>query len=157
MTVWDPSLPLGGNDVETIKRARVLLWRGHCSVHQMFTPAHVEFFRKHNPEIRILVHPECPMEVVDRADIIGSTESIINTIENHPPVRNGQSERNSTLSTVSRARTQTRKFISSLQWFVCARRCIGSTCRTFVGPWRISVRVAWSIRSRFPKTRGSGH
>jgi len=84
MTVWDPRRPLGGNDVETIKRARVLLWRGHCSVHQMFTSAHVEYFRKHDPGIKILVHPECPMEVVDQADIIGSTESIINTIEKAP-------------------------------------------------------------------------
>ena len=84
MTVWDPRKPLGGNDVETIKRARVLLWRGHCSVHQMFTPAHVDLFRTRDPEVKILVHPECPMEVVDKADIIGSTESIINTIEKAP-------------------------------------------------------------------------
>ncbi|MBX9656236.1 quinolinate synthase NadA [bacterium] len=84
MTVWDPRRPLGGNDIETIKRARVLLWRGHCSVHQMFTTAHVDYFRKRDPEIKILVHPECPMEVVDQADIIGSTESIINTVEKAP-------------------------------------------------------------------------
>lgn len=84
MTVWDPRRPLGGNDIETIKRARVLLWRGHCSVHQMFTTAHVEYFRKRDPEIKVLVHPECPMEVVDLADVIGSTESIINTVEKAP-------------------------------------------------------------------------
>ena len=84
MTVWDPRQPLGGNDIETIKRARVLLWRGHCSVHQMFTPAHVDLFRTRDPEVKILVHPECPMEVVDKADIIGSTESIINTVEKAP-------------------------------------------------------------------------
>lgn len=84
MTVWDPRRPLGGNNIETIKKARVLLWRGHCSVHQMFTTAHVDYFRKRDPEIKILVHPECPMEVVDQADIIGSTESIINTVEKAP-------------------------------------------------------------------------
>jgi quinolinate synthase len=84
MTVWDPRRPLGGNDIETIKRARVLLWRGHCSVHQMFTTAHVDYFRARDPEIKILVHPECPMEVVDLADVIGSTESIINTVEKAP-------------------------------------------------------------------------
>ncbi len=85
MVVWDPVSPLGGNSEEAIRRARVLLWKGHCSVHQMFKLAHVEFFRKRHPELQILVHPECAMEVVDQADLVGSTEYIIKTVEAAPP------------------------------------------------------------------------
>jgi quinolinate synthase len=85
MTVWDPRKPMGGNDADTLRRAKVLLWRGHCSVHQMFTPAHVDLFRQRDPEVKILVHPECQMEVVDLADLVGSTEYIIQTVEKSPP------------------------------------------------------------------------
>ncbi len=85
MIVWDPQQSLGGNDVEAIRRARVILWKGHCSVHQMFKPAHVDFFRKNHPDAKILVHPECSMEVVDQADLVGSTEFIIRTVEQAPP------------------------------------------------------------------------
>jgi quinolinate synthase len=85
MVVWDPRQPLGGNTPEALRQARVLLWKGHCSVHQMFKPAHVEFFRKHHPDAKVLVHPECMMEVVDLADLVGSTEFIIRTVEQAPP------------------------------------------------------------------------
>jgi quinolinate synthase len=84
MAVWDPRMALGGNTRATIEQARVLLWKGHCSVHQMFKPAHVAQFRRQFPGIKILVHPECMMEVVDQADVVGSTESIIKTVENAP-------------------------------------------------------------------------
>jgi quinolinate synthase len=84
MAVWDPRLALGGNDPERIKGARVLLWRGHCSVHQMFKPSHVAQFRRQFPGIKILVHPECMMEVVELADQVGSTDYIIRTIEAAP-------------------------------------------------------------------------
>ncbi len=84
MTVWDPRQNLGGNSAEALERCRVLLWKGHCSVHQMFKPAHVAQFRRQFPGIKILVHPECMMEVVDQADIVGSTEFIIQTIERAP-------------------------------------------------------------------------
>ena len=84
MTVWDPRQNLGGNTAEALERCRVLLWKGHCSVHQMFKPAHVAQFRRQFPGIKILVHPECMMEVVDQADIVGSTEFIIHTIERAP-------------------------------------------------------------------------
>jgi quinolinate synthase len=85
MIVWDPRQPMGGNSAEAVRRARVILWKGHCSVHQMFKPAHVDFFRKNHAGARILVHPECSMEVVDRADLVGSTEFIIKTVEQAPP------------------------------------------------------------------------
>ncbi len=84
MPVWDPSLELGGNTPEAIARSKVLLWRGHCSVHGMFRPEHVDRFRATTPGIKILVHPECPMEVVDKSDIQGSTGKIIREIESAP-------------------------------------------------------------------------
>ena len=84
MIVWDPREPLGGNDPEAIAASRVLLWKGHCSVHQMFKPDHVTQFRRRFPGGKILVHPECMMQVVDSADLVGSTEFIIKTIERAP-------------------------------------------------------------------------
>ncbi len=85
MALWQPGLPLGGNTPQQLQRARILLWKGHCSVHQMFRPEHVELFRRRFPGIKILVHPECRMEVVDAADYVGSTEYIIRTIKDAPP------------------------------------------------------------------------
>lgn len=84
MIVWDPALPMGGNDAQAIEKAKVILWKGWCSVHQMFKPAHIDLFRKQIPDIKILVHPECCMEVVDNADLVGSTEFIIRTIREAP-------------------------------------------------------------------------
>jgi quinolinate synthase len=84
MPVWDPRRPLGGNTAEAITASRVLLWRGHCSVHQMFKPEHVNQFRQRFPGSKILVHPECMMKVVDAADLVGSTEFIIKTVEQAP-------------------------------------------------------------------------
>jgi quinolinate synthase len=86
MPVWDPfALDLGGNTEQAIVGSRVILWKGHCSVHQMFREEHVHAFRKQHPGIKILVHPECPREVNDLADVSGSTGKIIQTIENSPP------------------------------------------------------------------------
>ncbi|MFM7070336.1 MAG: quinolinate synthase NadA, partial [Planctomycetota bacterium] len=68
-----------------IAASRVILWKGHCSVHQMFQAAHVHQFRAKYPEIKILVHPECPREVNDIADISGSTSKIIQVVEAAPP------------------------------------------------------------------------
>ena len=85
MPVYDPyGEALGGNAPEAIERSRVVLWKGHCSVHQMFTAAHVAQFRSKIPEIKILVHPECPREVNDIADVSGSTSKIIQTVEQAP-------------------------------------------------------------------------
>ncbi len=86
MPVWDPfAEELGGNSPDAIENSRVILWKGWCSVHQMFRPEHVEMFRQRDPEIRILVHPECPREVFELADVSGSTNKIIQTIEEAPP------------------------------------------------------------------------
>ncbi len=85
MTVWNPHAePLGGNTPDKLQTAKVLLWQGHCSVHAMFRTEHVDGFRAKFPGIKILVHPECSMEVVDRSDVRGSTSKIIRTIEESP-------------------------------------------------------------------------
>jgi quinolinate synthase len=82
MPVWDPYADqLGGNTVERLHASRVILWKGHCSVHQMFRREHVQQFREQIPDIQILVHPECPQEVNDLADVSGSTGKIIQTVE----------------------------------------------------------------------------
>jgi quinolinate synthase len=84
MIVWDPYQELGGNSTETIRSARVILWKGYCSVHQRFTPQHVERVRRQHPGIRVIAHPECRFEVTQAADQIGSTEGIIKTIAASP-------------------------------------------------------------------------
>jgi len=85
MCVWDPhAAELGGNNQEQIEQSKVLLWRGHCSVHAMFRPEHVDMFRTKYPGIKVLVHPECSMEVVDKSDVRGSTSKIIKTVAEAP-------------------------------------------------------------------------
>ena len=84
MIVWDPFQEFGGNSPEAIQNARVILWKGYCSVHQRFTPRHVERVRREHPGIRVIVHPECRFEVAQAADEIGSTEGIIKTIAASP-------------------------------------------------------------------------
>jgi len=85
MIVWDPFQPNGGHTRETIQQARLILWKGHCSVHQMFQPAHVAYFRKQYPGIQVIVHPECHEDVVNQADLVGSTEFIIRTVTQAEP------------------------------------------------------------------------
>jgi quinolinate synthase len=86
MPVWDPYADaLGGNTESALQQSKVILWKGHCSVHQMFRPEHVRQFREKHPGIRILVHPECPREVFELADESGSTGKIIQTVEKSPP------------------------------------------------------------------------
>lgn len=85
MPIWDPyASDLGGNSEEDLRSSRVILWKGHCSVHQMFRPEHVAMFRQQHPGIKILVHPECPQEVFELADEYGSTGKIIRTVEAAP-------------------------------------------------------------------------
>jgi quinolinate synthase len=84
MIVWDPYQEFGGNSPEAIRSARVILWKGYCSVHQRYTPQHVERVRREHPGIRVIVHPECRFEVAQAADQIGSTEGIIKAITASP-------------------------------------------------------------------------
>jgi len=80
MVVWDPFQDLGGNTPEALRKAKVILWKGYCSVHQRFTPEHIANVRKEHPGIRVIVHPECRFQVAQAADEIGSTEGIVRSI-----------------------------------------------------------------------------
>src|SRR6478609_5356161 len=82
--VWDPRLPNGGNTVEQLQAARMILWKGHCSVHGRFRADVVDELRTTIPGVSILVHPECTHDVVLTADLVGSTEFIIKTVEAAP-------------------------------------------------------------------------
>ena len=84
MVVWDPFQPLGGNTPEALHRARVILWKGFCSVHARFTVEQIAAARAEFPDVNVIVHPECRLEVVQAADADGSTEFIIDTIRQAP-------------------------------------------------------------------------
>ena len=83
--VYDPAVPRGGLDADAVERARFILWKGNCYVHQYFRPRHVEEVRRRHPGIFVIVHPECPREVVRLADATGSTEQIIRAVEAGKP------------------------------------------------------------------------
>jgi quinolinate synthase len=85
MIVWNPEEPLGGNTPKNVKRARVILWDGHCFVHTRFRVEHIEKMRQRFPEAKIVVHPECTQEVVALADAVGSTSFIVKYVQNAPP------------------------------------------------------------------------
>jgi quinolinate synthase len=85
MVVWDPNEIFGGLDPDAVKRARVILWKGHCSVHTRFTVRQIENIRAQHPGIKVIVHPEVPWDVVQAADDSGSTEYIIKTVTQSPP------------------------------------------------------------------------
>jgi quinolinate synthase len=80
MEVWDPRHQRGGLDEAGVKGATLVLWKGHCSVHQRFRPEHVEQFRATHPDGVVVVHPECAREVVELADLVGSTDYIIKAV-----------------------------------------------------------------------------
>jgi quinolinate synthase len=85
MHIWDPYEDRGGLSDDLVRDARVLLWKGHCSVHNRFTPDMVDRRRAAMPGVKVIVHPECRFEVAQKADAIGSTEGIIKTIQASPP------------------------------------------------------------------------
>ena len=84
MVVWDPNEIWGGLEPDAVKNARMILWKGHCSVHARFTARHVEQMRAQYPGIKVIVHPEVPWDVVQAADDSGSTEYIIKTVSDSP-------------------------------------------------------------------------
>ena len=84
MVVWDPYMINGGLTNEQMKRAKVILWKGHCSVHQRFLPEHVEHMRAAHPGVQIVTHPECRWEVCQNADATGSTDFIIKFVKAAP-------------------------------------------------------------------------
>jgi len=84
MLLWKPGVPLGGQAPERIRDSRIFLWEGHCPVHAMFTLKQIRALRAQDSAIKIITHPECPMEVVDESDAVGSTEFIVKTIAESP-------------------------------------------------------------------------
>ena len=85
MVVWDPDAEMGGLTAEQIKQAKVILWKGHCAVHQMFQPNHIEKFRSQYPDGIVISHPESAFEVCKHSDYVGSTEYILNTVKAAAP------------------------------------------------------------------------
>ena len=85
MVVWDFDKPMGGLTAEQIQQAKIILWKGFCSVHQMFQPEQIDNFKEKYPETKIISHPESPFEVCQKSDYVGSTEFIINTIADAEP------------------------------------------------------------------------
>ena len=85
MVVWDPNEIFGGLDPDQVKRAKMILWKGHCSVHTRFSVAQIAAIRKQHPNVRVIVHPEVPWEVVQAADDNGSTEYILSQVRISPP------------------------------------------------------------------------
>ena len=89
MTVWDPwavqlGTNSGGQTKESLAASRIILWKGHCAVHQRFLPGHVDQVRAKYPGIQVIVHPECRWEVCQKADALGSTERLIKIVEDAP-------------------------------------------------------------------------
>jgi quinolinate synthase len=84
MTVWDPWTIQGGQTKEKLASSRILLWKGHCAVHQRFLPSHVDAVRAKYRGIQVIVHPECRWEVCQKADALGSTERLISLVEQAP-------------------------------------------------------------------------
>jgi len=84
MVVWDPYVIHGGLTTDRLRSAKVILWKGHCSVHQRFLPEHVDNVRAKYPGIRVIVHPECRWEVCQKADAVGSTEGLLKMIRHAP-------------------------------------------------------------------------
>jgi quinolinate synthase len=85
MPIWDPDQPQGGLTIEQIKNAKILLWKGHCAVHQMFRLQNIEQFKKEHPDGNIISHPEAPFEVCLNSDFVGSTEYILKTVTEAEP------------------------------------------------------------------------
>jgi quinolinate synthase len=84
MVLWNPHLPDGGTDADTLRRSTMLLWKGHCSVHARFTTAQIAKARQEYPNVRVIVHPECTLDVVQAADQNGSTEYILREVSQAP-------------------------------------------------------------------------
>ena len=85
MCLWDPKRDLGGNDEQQILDSTFILWKGHCSVHKLFRPEHVDEVRAEWPDVTVIAHPECAYELCQKADMTGSTEGIIQAIRNAEP------------------------------------------------------------------------
>ncbi len=122
MIIWDPALPMGGNKPDAIEKARLILWKGFCSVHQLFKPEHADTMRRNHEGIEILAHPECSRAVCEVSDFVGSTEMIIKHVS---AAKTGQTFAIGTeLNLVNRLRIQ---FPDKPIWFLSPMVCMCST------------------------------
>ncbi len=85
MALWNPFQPLGGNTAEALERSKMILWKGHCSVHTRFTTDQIARARQEYPDVQVIVHPECMLESVQEADYVGSTELIVKMVSESAP------------------------------------------------------------------------
>lgn len=139
MVVWDYSQPRGGLTKEQIKNARVILWKGFCSVHQMFKPEHIDAFRQRHPDGKVISHPESSFEVCQKSDYVGSTEFIIKTVTEAEP--GSQWQVGTELNLVNRLQEQLRHE-NKLVEFMSPTVCMCSTM------FRIDPqRLAWSLEN----------
>ena len=120
MVVWDPFEPFGGLTKDELDRARLILWKGHCSVHVRFTAKQIEAVRQQHPGVRVIVHPEVPFDVLQAADDSGSTEYILKTVRDAPRrARPGPSAPRSTSCIASPKRWRRTKTVLSLDQVGC--------------------------------------
>lgn len=119
MVLWKPGKPRGGQSSDdVIRNSRIFLWEGHCPVHAMFTLRQIQQLRAQDPSIKIITHPECPMEVVDQSDAVGSTEFIVRTIAESPAGTKWAV--GTEMNLVNRIATENPdKFIVSLNRYMC--------------------------------------
>ena len=116
MRVWNPHLDCGGLEEREVKDSTLLLWKGHCSVHQRFRPEHVAAARAEHPGVEVIVHPECAHDVVEVADRVGSTERIQEWVADAPrPAPRSRSRPRSTWCSASPASTPTRPSSRSIR------------------------------------------
>jgi quinolinate synthase len=85
MVLWNPFQPLGGNTAEALEQSKMILWKGHCSVHTRFTTDQIARARQEYPDVQVIVHPECMLESVQEADYVGSTELIVKMVSESAP------------------------------------------------------------------------
>ena len=142
MPMWNPRKPLGGASADELEDARVILWHGFCSVHRRFTVEQIDKARAEHPGVRVIVHPECPMAVVDAADESGSTDYIRRAIEGATEPTTFAIGTEVNLVQRLAAATRSTRSSASTRWCARARRCTASTPATSRG----CSRVSWTAR-----------
>ena len=144
MVVWDPYMLQGGLTAERLRNAKVILWKGHCSVHQRFLPEHVDKVRAKYPGIQVVVHPECRWEVCQKADGIGSTDQIIKTVKQaQAGKRVRHRHRNSPGQPPGEGISRQAHHHAWTTPAACARPCSASRRSICAGRWRTWSMAMW--------------
>jgi quinolinate synthetase A subunit len=157
MVVWDPNEIWGGLEPDALENARIILWKGHCSVHTRFTVRQIENIRAQHPGVRVIVHPEVPLEVVQAADDSGSTEYIIKTVSQSPA---GSIWAVATeihlVNRLARQMQPTARSCRSIRWAASARPCSASRRTTSCGRSKGSSTATSTTASPCRTTRSTG-